>query len=63
MFEGYELQDALDAANASLEDDLAVSEEEGLEEHVRPFTASELLRPLERWFFGHPPNPDTKPRR
>jgi hypothetical protein len=55
VFEGYELGDALEAANASLEDDLAVSEEEGLDEHVRPFTEGELLRPLERWFFGHPP--------
>jgi hypothetical protein len=52
VFEGYELGDALEAANACLEDDLTVSERDGGSEHVRPFTRSELLKPLERWFFG-----------
>jgi hypothetical protein len=47
--------DALEAANDALEDDLAVSEEEGVEERVRPFTEGDLLKPLERWFFGHAP--------
>jgi hypothetical protein len=55
VFEGYELNDALDAANEALEDDIAVSEEEGIDERVRPFLADELLKPLERWFFGHEP--------
>lgn len=55
VFEGYEMGDALDAANAALEDDLAVSEEEGIAERVRPFTEADLLKPLERWFFGHAP--------
>jgi hypothetical protein len=53
MFEGYELEDALDAANEALEDDVRVLEEDGWNGRVRPFTRDELLKPLERWFFGH----------
>jgi hypothetical protein len=53
VFEGYELDDALDAANAALEDDVRVLEDEGFDDLVRPFTRNELLKPLERWFFGH----------
>ena len=53
IFEGYELGDALRAANDALEDDLSISEEEGVNEHVRPFREAELLKRLERWFFGH----------
>lgn len=52
VFEGYELGDALDEANAVLEDDLTVSEQDGHGEHLRPFTRDELLKPLEAWFFG-----------
>jgi hypothetical protein len=52
VFEGYELADALDAANSALEDDLTVSEQDGRGEHLRPFTRDELLKPLEAWFFG-----------
>jgi hypothetical protein len=52
LFEGYELGDALDAANGAVEDDLTVSENDGRSEHVKPFTRGELLKPLERWFFG-----------
>jgi hypothetical protein len=52
VFEGYELQDALDAANAALEDDVTVSEGDGSEIRQAPFRRSELLGPLERWFFG-----------
>ncbi len=52
VFEGYELGDALDAANGALRDDLAVSREEGVRERVPDFAEDELLRPLERWFFG-----------
>jgi hypothetical protein len=55
VFEGFEMGDALDAANGALRDDLAVSAEEGIEEPVRDFSELELLKPLERWFFGHPP--------
>ncbi|HZD86868.1 MAG TPA: hypothetical protein VE088_02555 [Gaiellaceae bacterium] len=52
VFEGYEMGDALDEANAALEDDLTVSEQDGHSEHLRPFTRDELLKPLEAWFFG-----------
>ena len=52
VFQGYELADALEAANAALEDDVRVSEQDGTDAKVRPFVREELLRPLERWFFG-----------
>jgi hypothetical protein len=52
LFEGYELDDALTAANEALEDDERVSELDGRGEHIRPFRREELLGPLERWFFG-----------
>jgi len=52
VFEGYELADALERANETLEDDAAVSEQDGSSEKVRPFVRDELLGPLERWFFG-----------
>ncbi|HLY93223.1 MAG TPA: hypothetical protein VKP14_00080 [Gaiellaceae bacterium] len=52
IFEGYELGDALDAANAALEDDLTVDERDGRGEFLRPFTRDECLKPLEAWFFG-----------
>jgi hypothetical protein len=55
VFEGYEMGDALEAANGALQDDLRVSAEEGLDEHVRTFSEDDLLKPLERWFFGHKP--------
>ena len=52
VFEGYELGDALQEANETLEDDFTVSERDGHDERVRPFTRDELLKPLEAWFFG-----------
>src|SRR5439155_10146137 len=52
IFEGYELEDALQAANECLEDDLEVSERDGRSQRIRPFTREELLKPLERWFFN-----------
>jgi hypothetical protein len=55
VFEGYEMGDALEAANNALRDDLVVSAEEGLNEEVAEFRDEELLKPLERWFFGHNP--------
>jgi hypothetical protein len=55
IFEGYEMGDAVEAANAALDSDLDVSAEEGNPQEVEPFTESELLVPLERWFFGHAP--------
>ena len=53
IFEGYELGDALEAANNALSDDLEVSADDGVEERVNRFNEEELLKPLERWFFGH----------
>ncbi len=55
LLEGYELGDAVAAANNALADDAEVAAEEGVAEEVRPFTEKELLEPLERWFFGHTP--------
>jgi hypothetical protein len=52
VFEGYELEDALRAANDCLEDDLDVSEKDGRAQDIKPFTREELLKPLERWFFN-----------
>ncbi|PWU24501.1 MAG: hypothetical protein C5B48_06035 [Candidatus Rokuibacteriota bacterium] len=51
LFEGYELDDALEHANGVLEDDVAVLEQEGHDGNVRPFTRQEVLPALERWFF------------
>ena len=56
VFEGFEMGDALESANRALRDDLAVSAEEGINERVTEFAEVELLKPLERWFFGHGPN-------
>jgi hypothetical protein len=56
IFQGYELSDALEAANGTLEDDARVSEQDGRGESVKPFERDELLRPLERWFFGRQPS-------
>ena len=52
LFEGYELEDALEQANATLDDDLRVSTQDGRAANVEPFTRDEILKPLERWFFG-----------
>ena len=53
VFEGWELDDAIDQANGVLEDDVTVSENDGMSGRVRPFVKAEVLRTLERWFFGH----------
>ena len=53
LFEGFELEDCLEAANAALEDDVRVLEDDGVDEKVKPFRRDELLKPLEAWFFGH----------
>jgi hypothetical protein len=55
IFDGYELDDALEAANGALDDDLRVSSGDGVNEDVKRFDREELLKPLERWFFGHSP--------
>jgi len=52
MWEGFELDDCLEAANAVLEDDAVVSESDGTALKVRPFRRDELLEPLEKFFFG-----------
>ena len=52
LFEGYELEDALEAANGVLEDDVRVLEQDGRDSDAKPFLRKELLGPLERWFFG-----------
>ena len=52
VFEGYELDDALEHANAVLEDDCEVLEQDGRTVDVKPFLRQEMLGPLERWFFG-----------
>jgi hypothetical protein len=53
VFEGYELEDAVEQANATLEDDTSVSAADGHAGDAQPFARDELLKPLERWFFGH----------
>jgi hypothetical protein len=52
VFQGYELSDALEAANGALSDDARVSAEDGRAAEAKPFERNELLKPLERWFFG-----------
>ena len=52
LFEGYELGDALEAANDALEDDVRVLEQDGATDLVKPFTRNEILPFLERFFFG-----------
>jgi len=52
LWQGYEIDDCLEAANAALEDDVVVSEEDGSGAKVMPFRRKELLAPLERFFFG-----------
>jgi len=52
LFEGYELGDALEAANDALEDDVRVLEQDGATDLVKPFTRNEILPVLERFFFG-----------
>jgi hypothetical protein len=53
VFEGYELEDAIECANAALDDDTRVSVQDGRSGDAEPFAREELLKPLERWFFGH----------
>ena len=53
VFEGYELEDALEAANNCLRDDVRVLEQDRRSVSIEAFEREELLKPLERWFFGH----------
>ncbi len=52
IFEGYEIDDALEAANNALEDDVVASERDGIEERAAPFLRKELEEPLNEWFWG-----------
>src|SRR4051794_17622343 len=52
LFDGYELEDALECANGALHDDLRVSRDDGRTAEVSAFDREELQKPLERWFFG-----------
>ena len=52
VFEGYELEDALQRANEALEDDVSVLEGDGVDANARPVTRTEVLPLLERWFFN-----------
>jgi hypothetical protein len=52
VWEGHELDDCLEAANGTLEDDVVVSEDIGATAKVQPFLRVELLKPLEKYFFG-----------
>ncbi len=47
----YELDEALEQANATLEDDVCVLETEGAADRIPPFTRKEILPKLERYFF------------
>jgi len=51
LFEGYELDDALESANAALEDDVSVLEQDGGGGRIQPFTRREIVPHLERLFF------------
>jgi hypothetical protein len=53
IFEGYELDDALQRLNEALEDDLRVLEEDRREPSVRPVTRSEIEPHLERYLLTH----------
>jgi hypothetical protein len=52
VWEGFELEDCLEAANGVLEDDAVVSESDGGSAKIKPFVRDELLQPLEKFFFG-----------
>ena len=52
LWQGFELDDCLEMANATLEDDVVVSDEDGGGDKVEPFLREELLGPLEAYFFG-----------
>ena len=55
VWQGFELDDCLEAANGVLEDDAVVSEDDGGDVKVKPFRREELLEPLEKSFFGRGP--------
>ena len=55
VFSGYEIDDALDAANGALEDDLVASEQDGISAGAQPFLRRDLEEPLNEWFWGRRP--------
>jgi hypothetical protein len=52
VWEGFDMDDALEAANNALEDDVTASELDGMDPTVRPFMKAELQDPLNEWFWG-----------
>ncbi|MCW2923772.1 MAG: hypothetical protein JWM98_1176 [Thermoleophilia bacterium] len=56
VFIGFEIDDALDAANGALEDDLVASEADGITADVSPFLRRDLESPLNEWFWGRRPS-------
>lgn len=55
VFTGFEIDDALDAANGALEDDLVASEQDGIRVDAQPFLRRDLQEPLNDWFWGRRP--------
>ncbi len=54
VFTGFEMADALSAANEALESDLEASlDNDDHNADVRPFGEGELTKKLERWFFDN----------
>ncbi|MCW2955967.1 MAG: hypothetical protein JWO69_836 [Thermoleophilia bacterium] len=56
VFTGFEIDDALDAANGALEDDLVASEQDGISAEATPFLRRDLESPLNEWFWGRRAN-------
>lgn len=56
IFTGFDIDDAIGAANNALEDDVTASELDGMDADARPFTKSELQDPLNEWFWGRRAN-------
>ncbi len=52
VFTGFDIDDALDAANGALEDDLTASEGDGIHAEAQPFLRRDLESPLNDWFWG-----------
>ncbi|HKU59412.1 MAG TPA: hypothetical protein VJP39_07390 [Gaiellaceae bacterium] len=52
VWQGFELEECLEIANETLEDDVVVSDADGGGPKVQPFVREELLGPLEAYFFG-----------
>jgi hypothetical protein len=46
VFTGFEIDDAIDAANAALEDDVVASEQDGIDAEASPFLRRDLGSPL-----------------